>query len=128
FRRDRVRQRERTGETAIRSLDAMIVVRFVFLFELTFAAEGDHVALDRQIKVLSIHARQFGLEHNLLFVLIDVHAGTPRAPRNTFFVKRARDTAGKKPVHFFLQSSQVAKRVITNDTHFLLPPKSLWFA
>src|SRR6266576_6413402 len=95
----------------------MIVVRFLFLFELTFAAKRDHVILDRQIKVFPIHARKFSLQHNLLFVLIDIHAGTPRASRNTFFVKSARDTASEKPVHFFLKSSQVAKRVISNNTH-----------
>src|SRR5438445_9338102 len=95
----------------------MIVVSFVLLFELTFAAERDHIVLDRQIEILSIHARKFSFQDNLLFVFIDVHVGTPCAACNTFFVKRARDTAGKKPVHFFLKCSQVAKRVITNNTH-----------
>src|SRR5205085_1344366 len=95
--------------------------------ELTFAAERDHVILDRQIKVFPIHAREFRFQHNLLFVLIDVHAGTPGPSRNAFFVERARDTASEKPVHFFLQSSQVAKRVITNDTHNSQCLQSPWF-
>src|SRR5207253_256977 len=78
-----------------------------------------------EVEVFAIHARKFSFQNHLVLVLIDVNAGTPRAASDTFFIKCARHAAGEKSVDFVLKSSQVAERVITNDTHFSNPPKFL---
>ena len=103
----------------------MIVVRLVLLFELTLAAKCDHIVLDRKVEVLTLHARQFCFEHDLLLIFIDVDTGTPGSASHAFIVKAARHAAGKKAVHLFLKRAQVAERIITNDTHDSILQNSL---
>src|SRR5207249_10503239 len=128
---DRVRQRKRPRETAVRSLDTVIVVRIVLLLEMALAAERDGVVFDRQVKILALHPWQLSLEHNLIFVLIDIHARAPGASRNSFFIKGTRHVAGEQSIYFFLKTSQIAKRVVTNNAHnpeilLSLSSNSLW--
>src|SRR5687767_12349804 len=56
FGRNGLGQRERTSERSIGTLDAMIVIVFVRLLKLTFAAQSDDVVLDREIEVILLHA------------------------------------------------------------------------
>src|SRR6185295_11376222 len=78
---------------------------------------------DRQVKVLAVHARQLGFEHDLVLVLIDVHIGVPGSPGDAFVVEGSGHIAGKKTIYFLLETSQIAKRVVTNDTHDSKPPE-----
>src|SRR5436305_12371214 len=84
---------------------------------MALAAQRDGVVFDGQVKILALHPWQFSLKHNLIFVLIDIHTRAPRASRNSFFIKGARHVAGEQSIYFFLKTSQIAKRVVTNNTH-----------
>src|SRR5205823_14154335 len=117
FGSDRVRQRKRPRETAVRPLHSVIVVRIVLLLEMALAAERDGVVFDRQVKILALHPWQLSLEHNLIFVLIDIHTRAPRTSRNSFFIKGPRHVSGEQPIYFLLKTSQIAKRVVTNNAH-----------
>src|SRR5207248_9949701 len=81
------------------------------------AAQRDGVVFDRQVKILTLHPWQLSLKHNLIFILIDIHARAPRASRNSFFIKGPRHVAGEQSIYFFLKTSQIAKRVVTNNAH-----------
>src|SRR5437879_13857340 len=95
----------------------MVVVCVFLLFEMTLAAKGDHVVLNREIKILATHTGQFCLEHDVVLVFVDIDARTPRTARDSLIVERMRQVAGEKTIHFLLQRSQIAKRIITTDTH-----------
>src|SRR5947209_10370872 len=119
---DRLRQRERARERAVRALYAVVVVRIVLFLESALAAQRDDVVLYAQIKVFSFHARQLGFEHNLILVLVDVHAGVPSAARYAFVIEGAREVVREETVDFILQRPQITERVVTDDSHnsFLL--------
>src|SRR5688500_6741282 len=110
FGRDGLRQRERARESPVGALDAVVVVRLVALLEAALAAQRQHVILDRQLEVLPVHAGQLGFEHDLVLVLVDVHARHPSAAGDALVAEGARDVAGEKAIHLILQSPQVAER------------------
>src|ERR671912_778512 len=83
-----LREREGAGEAAVGALDAVVVVRLFLLLEAALAAQRQHVVLDRQLEVFAVHAGQFGFEHDLVFVLVDVHARRPGAAREALLAER----------------------------------------
>src|SRR5581483_214613 len=123
FGRDRIRQRERASKTSVSTLNAMIVVRFVFLFEMTLTSKRDDVVLDREIEILALHARQLSFQHDVIFIFVNVNAGTPRTTRDALVVEAASDVARKEAIDFLLKRPKIAERVIANDTHKSNPPE-----
>src|SRR2546429_1562079 len=69
----RAGERERPREAAILPLNATEVLLFLFLLDLALAMDGQGVALDADINVLFVDARNFKLQSNGVLVLIDVH-------------------------------------------------------
>ena len=65
----------------------MVVICLVRLFKPSLTAEGNDIVLDRQVEIFLLHSREFGLEDDLILVLIDVDAGRPRATANAFIVE-----------------------------------------
>ena len=100
----------------------MVIVCFVFLFKVTLAAKCQHVVFDRKVEIFAVHSGQLSLKHDLILVLIDIHAGTPSPPGYTVVVVGPADVAGKKPIYFLVQVPQVAEWVIANNTHNFKPP------
>src|SRR6185369_7583859 len=82
-----LRQSEGTGEGAIRALDSMVVISLIRLFKSSLTTEGNDIVLNREIEVFLFHSREFGLEDDVVLVLIDVDAGRPRPATNTFIVE-----------------------------------------
>src|SRR5258708_25763183 len=78
------------------------------------------------MEVLAFQAGQLSLEHDLVLVFIDVYAGTPRTGGNPFVIEGASHITGEKTVDFVLQGSQIAKRVVTTNTHSQNPPDFLF--
>ena len=84
----------------------MIVVRFVLLLEATLAAQSDDVVLKREIKILAFHARQFGLDHDLILVLVDVNGRIPGPARDAFVVAEgAGNIGGKQTIDLILKTA-----------------------
>src|SRR5205809_4500125 len=100
----------------------MIVVGVFFLFKVALAAKSDDVVFDRNVEILALHARQFSLQHDLILVLIDVNIRTPGSASNAFVVESPGKISRKQTIYLFLEGSQIAKRVVTNDTHNYKPP------
>src|SRR6185503_2637933 len=82
-----LRQSKRTCESAIRAFDSMVVICLVRLFKPSLTAEGNDIVLDRQVEIFLLHSREFGLEDDLILVLIDVDAWRPRATADAFIAK-----------------------------------------
>src|SRR6267378_1776732 len=95
----------------------MIVVGIVRLLKPTFPTQSNNVVLDRQVEVFLFHSRQLRLQHNLVLIFVDIYAGTPSTATYALIAEGAVKIGGEQTVYFLLQSSQVPKRVITNNTH-----------
>src|SRR5262249_16266401 len=87
----------------------------------------NHIVLDRQIEIFSVHPRKLGLEHDLVFVFVNIYARMPRSARNSFIIECPSNVAGKKPVHFILKTSQIPKGIVTSNSHCLATPKLMKF-
>src|SRR6267143_2161395 len=87
FSRNRLRQSEGTRERAVRAFHAMIIIRVLVFFELSLTTQGDHIVFDRQLKVFPFHSGQFGFQHDVVLILINVDAGIPGAASNAFFAE-----------------------------------------
>src|SRR5712692_10534617 len=69
----RTGQRERASEASVLPLDATEVLLFLFLLHLALAMDGEGVALDADINVFFVDARDFKLQSNVVLVFVDVH-------------------------------------------------------
>ena len=92
----RIGERERAGETSVLSLDATEVFFFLFLFDLALAMDRERAALDADISVFCVDARNLKLQSNVVFVFVRC----PLAVRNWWWSTpppglRGRTTHGK---------------------------------
>src|SRR5215204_6478000 len=74
----------------------MEILALDVLFKLPLAAQGQHVVFDCYVDVLLLHLRQFRLEYQLLFCLIDVARWVPCHERHCFFCRKKRLERGER--------------------------------
>src|SRR6202451_4332468 len=64
----RAGQRERPGELSVLPLHATEVLLFLFLLDLALAMHGEGIALDADINVLLVDARNFKLQSDVVLI------------------------------------------------------------
>ena len=82
--------------------------------------QNGHARAERQVYLPALGKGEFRFKNDLVFVLENIHARRPRAAQNFVLTRTAaaRKCAAEQAIHFVLQSSQIAKRVIFYYVHF----------
>ena len=105
---------EAPGEHAVSALDPVVALALVLTLELPLAADGQHAVLEANVDVLRIHLGEIELEGHALDVLEDVGRGGPAV---RLLVPGKTDAAVEQPVHFVLQTREIARRVPALHAH-----------
>src|ERR1700751_2748010 len=79
------RQREGASEASVLSLDATEIFLLLFLLNLALTVDGEGVALDADINILFVDARDFKLQSNVVLAFVDVHGRCEVGSRQCFF-------------------------------------------
>src|SRR5712692_5492211 len=113
------RQPHATCEAAVRPLHPVVPLVPLFLLLPLLALDGEVLLLERDLDVLGVEARHFGLDHQRLLGLGDVHAGRPVAQRGELVQLQLAEGA-EEAVELLLQIGHPGPR--HHRSHgFLLP-------